>query len=186
MGLGKWIALGVGIAAAPYTGGASLALGSQVFNSLNNKEAADKAVGQQQAATDRALAANDRTLGGYIGRGNTAGDALQGLMGLGPLPGSDGMAAPADVAEMGHLPADPVSGSRPRNGAPVEGTAVPRATAPPVQAPATLATLGSQSGYGMAGGGGASVRMRGPNGQLYDVPTARVSEAEAQGGQRVQ
>lgn len=182
MGLGKWIALGVGIAAAPYTGGASLALGSQVFNSLNNKEAADKAVGQQQAATDQALAANDRTLGGYINRGNTAGDALMGLMGLGPLPGSQGLAAPPDAAA--HLAADPVTGSRPRNGAPVEGTAVPR-TAVPVQAPATLATLGSQSGYGMAGGSGASVRMRGPNGQLYDVPAPRVAEAEAQGGQRV-
>lgn len=183
MGLGKWLALAGGIAAAPYTGGASLALGSQVFNSLNNKEAAEKAVGQQQTATDQALAANDRTLGGYVSRGNTAGDALQGLMGLGPLPGSDGLAAPADQAAA-HLAADPVTGSRPRNGAPVEGTAVPR-TAVPVQAPATLATLGSQSGYGMAGGSGASVRMRGPNGQLYDVPAPRVAEAEAQGGQRV-
>lgn len=67
-----------------------IGLGTSALQGYLANRAINKGLEQQQAATDQALAVNDRTLGPYVQRGNTAGNALMGLMGLGPLPGQAG------------------------------------------------------------------------------------------------
>ncbi len=154
-----------------------IGLGTGALQSYFASKAADKGVAQQQAATDQALAANERALGGYMNRGNVAGDTLQGLMGLGPLPGQPGFGggmspqatAQASQAQMPMAP----TGSRPRGVLPDEGQAVPRVQ---VEGTAGMAQAQTQSSY---------VPMRAPNGRMVNVPPDRVSEALQNGGVRL-
>ena len=191
MGLGKWLALAGGIAGTAFTGNPTFAMmGVSGFNALNNKEGVDKAVGQQQAATDQAVGVNRETLGPYAQRGNTAGNTLMGLMGLGPLPGQAGFGgaqttAPADTMMPAPLPT--VKG--PEGGGENVPSDAPARRVPMVQNPdaaMTQASMSSQSGYGprFAGLGsmGSLVPVRGPNGQTYRIPPDRLEEALSQGG----
>jgi hypothetical protein len=51
MSWSSWIPRIVGYAAAPFTGGASIAIGEGIAQGIGNKQALDKAKGEQQAAT---------------------------------------------------------------------------------------------------------------------------------------
>jgi len=195
MGLGKWAALAGGIAGTVFTGNPAFAMaGVSAYNALGNKEAADKAVGQQQTATNQALAANDKVLGGYVSRGNTAGDTLQGLMGLGPLPGQAGFGGPSPSAPQSPVTSPPMS--QPNQAMPDPSDAEGRRNVPAVQnpdtfgdSPASLAALGSRSSYqtqGMARNRGATSSggsmIRTPDGRVVLVPPDKVEEALSQGG----
>lgn len=191
MGLGKWLALAGGIAGTAFTGNPTFAMmGVSGFNALNNKEGVDKAVGQQQAATNQALGANEQALGPYVQRGNTAGNTLMGLMGLGPLPGQPGFdqTAKPPAQDVAPMPLPTVKGAE--GGGENVPSDAPSRRLPMVQNPdatMTQASLSSQSGYGPRFGGlssmgGGLVPVRGPNGQTYRIPPDRLEEALSQGG----
>jgi hypothetical protein len=193
MGLGKWAALAGGIAGTVFTGNPAFAMaGVSAYNALGNKEAADKAVGQQQTATNQALAANDKALGGYVSRGNTAGDTLMGLMGLGPLPGQAGFGGQAPSAPQSPVTPPPMS---PNQAMPDPSDAEGRRNVPAVQnpdtfgdSPASLAALGSRSSYQtggmqrMSGGIAGGSLMRSPDGRVVMVPPDKMAEAMQNGG----
>jgi len=196
MGLGKWAALAGGIAGTVFTGNPAFAMaGVSAYNALGNKDAADKAVGQQQTATNQALGANQQALGGYVSRGNTAGDTLQGLMGLGPLPGQAGFGGGQQGP--GSLESSaPTPPSYPNQASPPPSDAEGRRNVPAVQnpdtfgdSPASLAALGSRSSYqtqGMMRNRGATSSsgsmIRTPDGRVVLVPPDKVEEALSQGG----
>ena len=90
MGWGEWAARIGGYVAAPFTGGASIAIGEGIAQGLHNKGAVDKADATQQAATQQGLQQQQRALqtaGDVYGQQradtqNLAGQSFQTLGGL--------------------------------------------------------------------------------------------------------
>lgn len=170
-----WAILGAGVVAAPFTGGASLTGAGAIVGARNSNAAAKDAAAQQQAGTSQANAA----LAPYQQIGAQAQHTLGGLMGLGgsPLPapgeGFDRAATARTIADkvkgvastwLNEDDGRTLSDLRAQT---LGGLAEPRA-----------AQARTQSSYQ-----GDAVQMRGPNGQIYMVPRARMQEAQASGGQ---
>ena len=155
-----------GAVLAPFTGGASLAIGSAAGQAADAAMAENKAADQQTAAADKSAAA----YAPYANAGQSAITTLSGLMGLGG--GGGPMTAPA---------ATPVP-FRSSQGKEIVGNAVPR----PTEAPAPMAGMTlrdalrpPQSSYA------AKVRMIAPDGSQEDVDEADVPLFERDGARRV-
>jgi hypothetical protein len=146
--------------------------------------AATKAADQQVASTDKALG---QVQGAYNTYFNPAFSTLSQLSGLPPVAPLGNVQAPLG-GESSAIP----SGSRPRNGQPITGWAVPRGQVPPGEPTAqdrasagTLASMGApqvQARAQTASGYGGGVRMRTPDGRTVMVPNNKVADAEARGG----
>lgn len=157
-----------GAVLAPYTGGASLAIGSALGQAADAASAEGKAAKQQAAAADKSAALYQP----YANAGGQAITTLSGLMGLGG--GGGPMSAPA---------ATPVP-FRSSAGKEIVGNAVPR---PTPNEPRTLADVAAlrqavqppQSSYAN------TIRMMAPDGSQEDVDEADVPLFERAGARRV-
>lgn len=163
-----------GAVAAPFTGGASVPIATGVVGARNQRQAAEQAQSQQQAATTQANAA----LAPYQALGGSAAQALQGLMGLAPS---------APVAMAPGLAPSPEPRGRDSTGKEITGRAQPRPDAgESIHRRANVQTASSYNPHsGLAPNGMGGVRMRAPNGQTYLVPRDQVARARAEGGQEI-
>lgn len=178
-----------GVAAAPYTGGASLSLvgaGANVVANDEKAEGAKKAASQQEAAANKAIGtqqqaatATQQAYQPYTQTGSAAMGALGSFMGLPASYGQTGGAGPpgSDVA-LGALPAATQTGlgvRAPGEDAPT-GMAVPRTPGAAGATPQTQAAQANASSYAptLGGVGGGMVQMRSPVGTTQWVPRAAV------------
>jgi hypothetical protein len=97
-----------GAVLAPFTGGASLAIGSAIGGAADAAMAENKAAKQEAGGSQAAAALYDP----YVQRGNDAGNTLAGLMGLPMHGGTPSEAAPqiagARSAAPSRIPPQPV------------------------------------------------------------------------------
>ncbi len=212
MGWTDYLGTIAGGALAPFTGGASLAIGA----AIDQGRKADKAIGQaattQNQAIDKALAAQNQSIGQagevfrnnyadtrnlyqpFYGAGTGSLGALMGLMGVssGPMPESALLSSPS-MSSGGAQAGPPMSMTSRGPGMPeamheITGTAVPRSSVEAQAQPGgTLASLGQQAAQQQAQQQTSSgyVRMRAPTGEEADVPENAVAAAMKKGAVRL-
>ncbi len=125
MGWGEWAARIGGYALAPWTGGASIAIGEGIAQGLHSKDAVKDATATQQAATNQAVDKQQtalRTAGDVYGQQrqdtqNLAGIPYQTLGGL------MGLNIPSIGAPMGNVPTTANPSGRPRGLMPADQVA---------------------------------------------------------------
>lgn len=188
----SWAARIGGYAAAPWTGGASIAVGEGIAQGLEGNEAIDDANQAQQQATNQAVAEQQKASGisadvyqqqradlaPYRDLGGQAFSTLGGLMGFSQA----AAAAPTTsvnraVPEVLATPAPTGRQMRPESEPTGTYAGSRGGTLASIQ---QAAQTQRQSGYG-----GPQARVKAPNGQVYLVPRERVQEALANGGQEV-
>lgn len=175
-----------GVAAAPYTGGASLALlqgGAGVLAADKQKEGAKKAATEVQGGIDKATQtqveardAMNRAYAPYTGLGASAANALGLGMGLPTL------GAPAETGTtltpkpgQGALAPDRLDDATPtgRSALPRDGGATPQTRAQQQTESSYTPTLG--------GVGGGLVQMRAPTGEVAWVPRDKAAIYQQRG-----
>ncbi|HEX2594698.1 MAG TPA: hypothetical protein VHL34_24560 [Rhizomicrobium sp.] len=200
-----WVPRIAGYALAPWTGGASIAIGEGIAQGVSSNEAVDKANAQQQAGTDAAMAEQRRASGiasdvyqqqrndlaPYRDMGGQAASTLGGLLGFAPTAPAAPMAVNRAVPSgLTANAAPPATERHPSStGVMTGGMAGPRTLAQfgqpdPVSQRAAITQSSYGAPSGMAGEG-ALVSVKAPNGRLYRVPSNKVQEAVQNGGQVV-
>ena len=178
-----------GVVAAPYTGGASLALtaaGGKVLSADEQKEAAKKAEAQLTTASNKAIGtltqaqrASEAAYAPYTQMGAGAVNALNSYMGLPPLASAAGPPGKAGPQPRDGVPFAPVPAGMDitrRQATPETATGslgVPRdeALMPTPNTPELRAAQQTASSYVPLGGLNAGlVQMRAPDGTMQYVP----------------
>jgi hypothetical protein len=195
--LGGYAMMVGGVAAAGYTGGASLSLvgaGANMVANDEKKEGAKKAAAQQEAAANKAIATQEKAAQAstaaykpYTQTGSAAMGALGSFMGLPSTMSASPPGGVVDDTVVGSLPAATQQGlgvRAPGSPTPTGRAAVTREGA----TPQTQAAQATASGYGgtlggMAGGG--MVQMRAPTGMTQWVPREQAPFYAARGAQEV-
>lgn len=165
----------------PFWAKAAMGFGSDALKTFFGNRASNKANDALQAGGDKAIETFQQALGPYMNLGGQAAGNLGFLMGMGPLPGAGGPSAPVNA---GSTPVStPVQTGRtiPEGGM-VTGQAIPRPQAPPNMVdPRGFGSLAGRVDPARAMSQSSFVRMRAPDGEIGDVPAARMQEALADG-----
>lgn len=170
MSLASWLTRAGGWIAAPFTGGASLAVTEPIAQTIETKDAQKKIVQQQQQGTNQALAAYQP----YIQTGAAAQNTLAGLMGLPTTPTANGQGGvfnyPIATGPASDIP----------RGLPTSGTLMPA-----MPTPSQASEAGQASAQARSSSYGGMVRLQAPDGTVELVPADQAEHFMSRGARRV-